>query len=100
MDWVVPIALLLLAAVLAGQGARLMARRWPAPVEDGEAGTDRAVLSLVLLCGALGIGAVGAALVPAGTTVVVQAALIVLVAVAAVSLPIAGVLLVSRRGRR
>ncbi len=100
MDWVVPTALLLLALVLAGQGARLLANRRPTPVEDGEGGTDRAVLSLVLLCGALGTGAVGAALVPAGTTVVVQVVLVVLIVVAAVSLPVAGVLLASRRGHR
>jgi hypothetical protein len=100
MDWVVPIALLVLAAVLAGQGARLVAGGRRMPAEEGEVGTDRAVLSLVLLCAALGIGAVGAALVPAGVALVVQIAVVVLVAVAAVSLPVAGVLLAFRRGRR
>jgi hypothetical protein len=100
MDWAVPIALLLLAAVLAGQGARLVAGRRPVSTEEGEGGTDRAVLSLVLLCGALGTGAVGAALLPAATAVVAQVVLVVLVAVAVVSLPVAGVLLAARRGRR
>ncbi len=99
MDWAVPVVLLLLAAALAGQGARLMVGgRWRV-AEDGEAGTDRAVLSLALLGMALGLGAVGAAVASAGAAVAVQVALF-LVAVLVVSAPVAGVLLMARRGRR
>ena len=98
MDWVVLVVLLVLAAALAGQGARLIAGgRW-APDADGEAGTDRAILSLVLVGLALGIAAAGAAVAAAGSAGPVQVA-VFLAAVVAVALPVAAVLRGARRRR-
>ena len=98
MDWVVLVVLLALAAALAAQGARLVAGGRPAADADEEAGTDRAVLSLVLLGIALGVGAAGAAVAAAGSAGPVQVA-VFLAAVGAVVLPVAVVLLGARRGR-
>lgn len=95
VDWVVLGVLLLVAAVLAAQGARLVTGGRRA-AEDGEEGTDRAVLSLVLVGAALGVGAAGAAVAAAGSAGPVQAAVFA-AAAAAVALPVAGVLLASRR---
>ncbi|WP_100500346.1 hypothetical protein [Geodermatophilus chilensis] len=97
MDWVVLVVLLALAAALAGQGARLLAAGRRAADADPEAGTDRAVLSLVLEGIAVGLGVVGAAVAAAGATGPVQVA-VFLAAVFAVGLPVAGVLLRARRG--
>ena len=98
MDWIVLVVLLVLAAVLAAQGARLVAGGRRAGDADEEAGTDRAVLSLVLLAIALGVGAAGAAVAASGSAGPVQVA-VFLAALAAVVLPVAGVLLGARRGR-
>jgi putative Mn2+ efflux pump MntP len=99
VDWVVLVVLLALAAVLAAQGARLVAAGRRAADADEEAGTDRAVWSLVLLAVALGVGAAGAAVAAAGSAGPVQVA-VFLAAVAAVVLPAAGVLLGARRRGR
>ena len=98
MDWIVLVVLLALAAALAGQGARLVAGGRLASDVDGETGTDRAVLSLVLVALALGIAAAGAAVAAAGSAGPVQAA-VFLAAVVAVALPVAGVLRGARRRR-
>jgi drug/metabolite transporter (DMT)-like permease len=98
VDWVVLVVLLVLAAGWPrrapgwspGDGGRADA--------DEEAGTDRAVLSLVLLAIALGVGAAGAAVAASGSAGPVQVA-VFLAALAAVVLPVAGVLLGARRGR-
>lgn len=95
VEWVVLGVLLLVAAVLAAQGARLVTGGRRA-AEDGEEGTDRAVLSLVLVGAALGVGAAGAAVAAAGSAGPVQVAVFA-AAAAAVALPVAGVLLAARR---
>ena len=95
MEWVVLGVLLLVAAALAAQGARLVTGGRPA-AEDGEEGTDRAVLSLVLVGAALGVGAAGAAVAAAGSAGPVQVAVFA-AAAAAVALPVAGILLAPRR---
>jgi hypothetical protein len=97
VDWIVLVVLLALAAALAGQGARLVARGRRAADADPEAGTDRAVLSLVLVGVALGIAATGAAVAAAGSPGPVQAA-VFLAAAVAVGLPVAAVWRGTRRG--
>lgn len=98
MDWIVLVALLVLAAALAGQGARLVVAGRRVAEADVEAGTDRAVLSLVLVAAALGIAAAGAAVAAAGSAGPVQA-VVFLAAVLAVALPVA-VVLRGARSRR
>lgn len=98
VDWVVAVVLPLSAAALAGQGARLMTAGRGSD-EAGEAGTDRAVLALVMVGVTLGLGAVGAAVGSAGAAVAVQVA-VCLVAMAVVSLPVVGVVRAGRRERR
>jgi hypothetical protein len=87
-----------LAAALAGQGARLVAGGRRVAESDLEAGTDRAVLSLGLVAAALGIAAAGAAVAAAGAAGPVQVA-VFLAAVLAVALPVAVVLRGARRRR-